>query len=179
MSKRATRSKAKVSDSFDESYKDFRGSKKSKILAETKISNIIDSDTPPTNDSSEKSHTVALPSENVEKATAGMDESKTKEDSGSEKCPSDGTSDEKSESHEILPYNGANTTTERTVQQKIQMLEYRRDDPWSPYQINNRVRMVLEKWGNLAPMRPDIFLFKLLESRGYDPSVIPARDYRK
>lgn len=49
---------------------------------------------------------------------------------------------------------------------------------FDPEQINDRVEAILKRWENLTPMQPDVFLFKLLETRGYDTSVIPAREYR-
>ena len=49
---------------------------------------------------------------------------------------------------------------------------------FGPEQINARVEAILKRWENLTPMQPDVFLFKLLETRGYDSSVIPAREYR-
>lgn len=176
MSRRGTRSRAPASvDEFKDSDEGQRGSKKTKMGLEPKITNVIGVEGSQ-QILVDKSHIVAPSSENVENSTEKIEESKMNEDSGSDNYPSDATSDEKSESHDTPAYDSPNT--DPSVQQKLQSLKYRHDDPWSPYQINNRVQMVLEKWGNLAPMRPDIFLFKLLESRGYDPSVIPARDYR-
>jgi hypothetical protein len=49
---------------------------------------------------------------------------------------------------------------------------------FEPEQINRRVEGIVNSWEGVAPMQPDVFLYKLLSSRGYDSSVIPAREYR-
>ena len=54
-----------------------------------------------------------------------------------------------------------------------------KDDPWGPYQIQQRVQLVVDRWGKIDPIRPDLFLSKLLSSRGYDASIIPAPDLRR
>ena len=49
---------------------------------------------------------------------------------------------------------------------------------FEPEQITSRVEAIVNRWEGVAPMQPDVFLYKLLSSRGYDSSVIPAREYR-
>ena len=49
---------------------------------------------------------------------------------------------------------------------------------FEPEQIISRVEAIVNRWEGVAPMQPDVFLYKLLSSRGYDSSVIPAREYR-
>ena len=49
---------------------------------------------------------------------------------------------------------------------------------FDPEGINGRVQDIVSSWEGVAPMQPDVFLYKLLSSRGYDSSVIPAREYR-
>lgn len=49
---------------------------------------------------------------------------------------------------------------------------------FEPEQIQSRVEAIVNRWEGVAPMQPDVFLYKLLSSRGYDSSVIPAREYR-
>lgn len=49
---------------------------------------------------------------------------------------------------------------------------------FEPEQICSRVEGIVSSWEGVAPMQPDVFLYKLLSSRGYDSSVIPAREYR-
>lgn len=48
----------------------------------------------------------------------------------------------------------------------------RKDDPWGPYMIQARVASVVSKWIALKAIHPDMFLTKMLGSRGYDASLI-------
>ena len=54
-------------------------------------------------------------------------------------------------------------------------------DLMGPTQINSRVQLVVQRWGNVAPVAPVHFLMKILESRGYDSKRITAMDseYRR
>jgi hypothetical protein len=45
--------------------------------------------------------------------------------------------------------------------------------------IDERVEEIVNGWRSMPPMQPDVFLYKLLHSRGYDSAVIPAREYRE
>jgi hypothetical protein len=45
--------------------------------------------------------------------------------------------------------------------------------------IDERVEEIVNGWRSMPPMQPDVFLYKLLRSRGYDSAVIPAREYRE
>jgi hypothetical protein len=54
-------------------------------------------------------------------------------------------------------------------------------DPGSPYQITSHVEKVVSRWSKVSPIPPDQFLLRLLSSRGYDTSLIPAleSDFRR
>jgi hypothetical protein len=54
-------------------------------------------------------------------------------------------------------------------------------DPWGPFQVQGRVNMVIQRWGNVSPISPNSFLLKLLESRGYstDSSLAIESSYRR
>lgn len=47
-------------------------------------------------------------------------------------------------------------------------------DPFGPYQIQERIGMVVKKWDMFIAQPPNTFLMKLLKSRGYDHNVISA-----
>ena len=47
-------------------------------------------------------------------------------------------------------------------------------NPSSPYHISTRVKMVMQKWGNVQPIAPQEFLIKILEARGHPTHSIPA-----
>ena len=49
------------------------------------------------------------------------------------------------------------------------------------YQIDERVNLVVQRWGNVSAIAPDLFLLKLLEARGYETRRISAMDssYRR
>jgi hypothetical protein len=48
------------------------------------------------------------------------------------------------------------------------------NDPHSPLQVDKKVKMVIHKWGPVAPINPQRFFIKMLLSRGYSSSMIPA-----
>jgi len=48
------------------------------------------------------------------------------------------------------------------------------DDPKGPYQVQKEVARIVRKWDVFSPVSPDYFLAKLLDSRGYSSSTIPA-----
>lgn len=47
-------------------------------------------------------------------------------------------------------------------------------DPHGPLQVQNRVDIVLHKWGPTEPVNPELFFLKLLASRGYESELMPA-----
>ena len=47
-------------------------------------------------------------------------------------------------------------------------------DMHGPLQVQNRVEIVMHKWGPVEPINPELFFFKLLASRGYNSELIPA-----
>ena len=49
------------------------------------------------------------------------------------------------------------------------------------YQIDDRVHLVVQRWGNVSAIAPDLFLLKLLEARGFETRRISAMDssYRR
>jgi len=57
--------------------------------------------------------------------------------------------------------------------------EYRSDDPWGAKMIQERVNIVLERWGSLNAIDPIEFFQKLLSSRGYSTDVILAPATRR
>lgn len=48
------------------------------------------------------------------------------------------------------------------------------NDPHSPLQVDTKVKMVVQKWGPVAPINPERFFLKMLLSRGYSSNMIPA-----
>lgn len=48
------------------------------------------------------------------------------------------------------------------------------NDPRGPYQVQKEVAKIFRKWDAFSPVSPDVFLAKLLDSRGYDSTTIPA-----
>jgi len=59
------------------------------------------------------------------------------------------------------------------------IIEYKADDPWGPYMIQERVAGVVERWGALNAINPDEFLRKLLSSRGYHAEPLPPPKERR
>ena len=57
--------------------------------------------------------------------------------------------------------------------------QYRSDDPWGAKMIQERVNIVLERWGSLNAIDPTEFFHKLLSSRGYSTDVILAPATRR
>mmetsp|Transcript_25396 Transcript_25396/g.42556 ORF Transcript_25396/g.42556 Transcript_25396/m.42556 type:complete len:303 (-) Transcript_25396:191-1099(-) len=53
-----------------------------------------------------------------------------------------------------------------------------RNDPRGVYQIQKRVEQLVTTWGAVAPVHPQHFLQRIMESRGYDATMIPAMTYR-
>lgn len=47
-------------------------------------------------------------------------------------------------------------------------------DPHGPLQVQQQVEMVMYRWGHVEAISPERFFLKLLSSRGYDSSMIPA-----
>ena len=54
-------------------------------------------------------------------------------------------------------------------------------DPYGPYQIQERIGLVVKKWDMFIAQPPNTFLMKLLKSRGYDHNAISAMtsEFRK
>jgi hypothetical protein len=50
--------------------------------------------------------------------------------------------------------------------------------PHSPYSIQNRIQIAMERWNNVSPIPPDKFLAKLLLSRGYDTTLVSSQALR-
>jgi len=50
---------------------------------------------------------------------------------------------------------------------RYSILSHVKMDPFGPYQVQNNVLMLIEKWGKVFPIPPDQFLLKLVHSRGF------------
>jgi hypothetical protein len=72
--------------------------------------------------------------------------------------------------------NSHNDIDSRNVQTLITLVqkEESENDPHSPLQVDKKVKMVIHKWGPVAPINPERFFLKMLLSRGYSSSMIPA-----
>lgn len=45
---------------------------------------------------------------------------------------------------------------------------------YNPINVDNKVQMVIHKWGPVGAMNPEDFFLKLLSSRGFEIAMIPA-----
>lgn len=53
------------------------------------------------------------------------------------------------------------------------------DDPHSPYHIQSKIKLAIERWNTVTPIAPDRFLAKLLSSRGYDTTLVASSSLRE
>ena len=62
--------------------------------------------------------------------------------------------------------------------ESLKLEEHSYDPIYGPHVANENVARVLESWEGRELHKPDAFLFKLLEKRGYDSRIIPAQKVR-
>ena len=51
-----------------------------------------------------------------------------------------------------------------------------KDDPLGVHKVHKNVFLLLERWGRVLPIPPDLFLLKLVQSCGYNINYRPYSD---
>jgi len=59
------------------------------------------------------------------------------------------------------------TKKENSSVSRYSSILHAKTDPYGPYQVQNNVHLLIEKWGKVFPIPPDQFLLKLVHSRGF------------
>lgn len=50
---------------------------------------------------------------------------------------------------------------------------------YNPSEVQKRVKIIVQRWGRVVPIDPEIFLLRILESRGYETEFVSAISQRK